>query len=496
MALKKFIKQDYFFPVALILLSLALLAGLAVFAYLGTFSRYSADDYCFSRTLDQSSNILSATKAWYVKTSNRYTTMLLVGVSEWFGRSAIRFLPALAIILWLVTLAWTLFRLAEKLQISSPLISAFTLASLIIFYSILQAPSLYQSLFWRSGMVTYFMPLIAFSYLSGLLMIEGWRQKARPGLMWLALLARVWLGFFLAGGLSETTLAIQGGALGLAILMVWFLTRGEKRERILMLLFVALIASILALIAVFLAPANGLRVKAFGPSAPLVSVLSHSFIFAWDFIRETFRSYPTPTLGSVATALLLGFGPRVENTALLKRRTFLSSLIMIPLIMYILIAFSMAPSYYGQHSYPGARSLMATRAVMVTGLMAFSLLVGMSLRAWIQHLLKERPTFFKAIVGMAMIFLVLGSSYPLYASKQTLIDLPWYRYHAEQWDVRDEYIHQAVAQGATDLVVKQLDTIGKVQEIKGRAKNWVNRCAAGYYGLDTISAPSSDWTAP
>ena len=178
MAFKKFIKQDTFFPVALILLSVALLAGLAVFAYLGTFSRYSADDYCFTRTLDQSSNILSATKAWYVKTSNRYTTMLLVGVSEWFGRAAIRYLPALAIIFWLVTLAWVLFRLAEKLRISYPLVSAFTLACLIVFYSILQAPSLYQSLFWRSGMVTYFTPLIAFSYLSGFLMIEGWRREA------------------------------------------------------------------------------------------------------------------------------------------------------------------------------------------------------------------------------------------------------------------------------------------------------------------------------
>ena len=133
---------------------------------------------------------------------------------------------------------------------------------------------------------------------------------------------------------------------------------------------------------------------------------------------------------------------------------------------------------------------------MVTGLMFFCLLIGMGLRAWVQGLLKERQTFFNAIVGMAMIFLVLGSSYPLYASKQVLVDLPWYRYHAEQWDARDQYIQQAVAQGATDLVVKQLDTIGKVQEIKGRAKNWVNRCAAGFYGLDTISAPSSDWTAP
>jgi len=71
-----------------------------------------------------------------------------------------------------------------------------------------------------------------------------------------------------------------------------------------------------------------------------------------------------------------------------------------------------------------------------------------------------------------------------------------FRRYAEQWDARDAYIRQAVAEGATDLVVVQLDTLGGVQEYKQRARNWVNRCAADYYGLEAIRAPSSDWTAP
>ena len=154
MNLKGALKSNNFLPAALVIFSMALAVGLFVFAYLGIFSRYGADDYCFSRTIFKSDNIIQATSIWYMNTSNRYTTMLLVGISEWFGRSAISFLPMLAILLWLASLGWTLAQLFKRLKFPYPALSGFALAAVIVFFSILQAPNRYQSLYWRSGMVT------------------------------------------------------------------------------------------------------------------------------------------------------------------------------------------------------------------------------------------------------------------------------------------------------------------------------------------------------
>lgn len=464
--------------IGLAFLSTASTVGVVLFAYLGTFSRYGADDYCFSRRLFGYDNILQATLDWYLNTSNRYTTMLLIGISEWFGRSAISYLPALAIGLWLAGLTWLLTLAARKLKLHSPWLAGFALASSIVFFSILQAPNRYQSVFWRSGMVTYFLPLVFLSFLVGLIFSETWRETPLSSTRWRCLLVWLWIGFFFAGGLSETTLAMQGGVFGIAILAVWFVYHGMARPKLLSMLFSGLTASIAALIVIFLAPANALRVEAFGPPPPLTEVFSYSFIFAWDFIRETFRSMPTPSLVSLMTAVFLGMILFTESK-LLAFRWFGVFFICVAVMTYLLVFFSMLPSMYGQHSYPGARSLMATRAVMVFGIFGMGLLAGWYLRSITLNIMPSLLPFF---------VLAVFSIYPLYSVRQAIItQLPRYRTYAEQWDLRDGQIRDAVARGETDLVVIQIDDMDGVLEYK--VDTWVNRCAAEFYGLRTLTAP-------
>lgn len=129
---------------------------------------------------------------------------------------------------------------------------------------------------------------------------------------------------------------------------------------------------------------------------------------------------------------------------------------------------------------------MASRSILISGLIGVGLISGLGLRMWINQLFANQKTFSFALLTALLI--ILSSAYPLYTARQTTTHLlPWYRLHAEQWDARDAQIRQAVAQGVTDLVVIQIDDMDGVLEYK--ENNWVNRCAAEYYGLETLSAP-------
>jgi hypothetical protein len=60
------------------------------------------------------------------------------------------------------------------------------------------------------------------------------------------------------------------------------------------------------------------------------------------------------------------------------------------------------------------------------------------------------------------------------------------------WDQRDRQIRAAVARGEKDVLVLPIDSqyIGGLLEFYPQP-NWVNLCAAQYYGIDVIRATES-----
>lgn len=91
--------------------------------------------------------------------------------------------------------------------------------------------------------------------------------------------------------------------------------------------------------------------------------------------------------------------------------------------------------------------------------------------------------------ALALAFLALAVWYPLRAFERVYAPIPTYQAWAAAWDERDASIRAAMAAGATDLSVVQLESIGDVIEYKGDPLHWVNVCAAQYYGLNSIVAP-------
>jgi len=91
--------------------------ALALYAYLGTFSRYGSDDYCLSAFFVQD-DLFSAMIERYFIASSRYTNILFIGlVDRVFGWYNVAILPALMVALFVLGLYLLLKEVVQGLNL-------------------------------------------------------------------------------------------------------------------------------------------------------------------------------------------------------------------------------------------------------------------------------------------------------------------------------------------------------------------------------------------
>jgi hypothetical protein len=216
-------------------------------------------------------------------------------------------------------------------------------------------------------------------------------------------------------------------------------------------------------------------------------VFGNSFYFSYLFIVGSLKSIPIPSFTSMLLPFLfIWLYQQTDSTPLLRRQksALWMGVIFIPVLVWILIAAGFAPSVYGQ-GYPVERMLFLARTLMIISLTAEGILFGRLLKD-----LRFKPNHTAEQWAVLCLFAVLAVVYPMRAALNVYrYTIPEYRAHAKQWDLRDAYIREAVAAGAKDIEVVQLDSFGGAMEYKGDPGRWVNVCAARFYGLNTIVAP-------
>ncbi len=139
--------------------------ALAVYMYIGLFTRYISDDYCLLVNL-QSGNLLAASWDKYLFSSNRFSNLFVLGFWELLGSNNIAYIPALLIALWVGGLAWLFNELNQLLDLKIKFPVVLLLAELLVVFTFYTTPSLFQSVYWRPGQVTYFTPLVFFALLA------------------------------------------------------------------------------------------------------------------------------------------------------------------------------------------------------------------------------------------------------------------------------------------------------------------------------------------
>ena len=456
----------------------SIITALALYAYLGTFSRYGSDDYCLSAFFRQE-NLLSAMVARYFNASSRYTNIIFIGlVDRLFGWYNVAILPALMLALFVLGMYLLLKEIGELFRWGWSRLMLLFLALLLVYFSITQAPDLYETLYWRAGMTSHFAPVVLIPFLGTFLLRQIRHARNQSPAPWV--LAVCFTTPLLIGGLSEPPTAVMITIIGLAMGAVWWWGDIRYRRSILLILFWSLLGALAALMIMGLAPANSIRMRTAPPG--LVELINRIIEYPLVFIIDTFRTLPTPTLISIVVPGILFYVKYAQASHDISDRTQNRLGIFMILVLalgYLLIAASFAPSAYGQ-SYPAARARFFGRVLMTVALMIDGALLGV-LISQVKFLQAAAFRSFAAVV-----FLIL-SLYPLRTAWRISGEIPAYQQRAAAWDLRESEIYKMKAEGAQDLVVPFLS--GEISQDLGDQTDFrLNRCAAILYEVNSIVA--------
>lgn len=482
---------------ALNLLSLVLAACLGLIAWTGTLSRYWADDYCYAMVINQL-GFIQGPMAWFLSSGNRFSTILAVGVQELFGPEAIRWTAFGVLLVWL--LAWFVF-LRSALRLRWELALAVALTQ--VFFAAISAPDRLQTLFWRMGTLHYTFPLALLLFNLSLAAAAARREKIHWGYA-----AGIFLLAFFAGGFSETYAAMQVGvyALGLAagVVFAWVSGRGSTAEkhpavvkhpaashpshewlpRTLCALIPALLGGLAAMGLELLSPSNALRQASLPPPSSLWQLLYYTIRYTADFTRDTLRGLPIPLAVLALLSALLAYLAfwRVRETALPVKTALLGALAWLAAGLLV-TASAISPSVFAGLQFPVGRALMPAR---------FALLLGAAgAAATAAALLKRLPQAFQSrrIFDIIMAVVLLAAAlYPLRALNSFVPQRREMAAWAARWDARHVQILALRAQGQQDLTVREVEVVNGLEDMGPNPANWVNRCAAGYYNVHTITA--------
>lgn len=458
---------------------LAVLVALGLYAYLGIFSRYTSDDYCLSAFFLQEADFVSTMTERYETSSSRYTNILFIGFADqvfgWYNPAV---LPALMLTVFVLGFFFLFDQIQHLLHLKWKRGSTFYLAALLAYFSVVQAPDLYQTLYWRAGMTSHFAPVALLPFLGAFVIWQIRLADQRTPPAWVN--AACFVTPFVIGGFSEPPTTLLISALVLAIAAVWQWVKTPARRSILLILAWTLAGSLSALIVLALAPANSLRLG--NTESNLFVLVGNIFSSTVQFSIDQVRTLPLPFLFNVAIPALFFYiqyaGPN-ETLSNKTRMQLVSLVLAVLLIGYLLITASFAPSVYGQ-SFPAERARFAGVVLLSCTLMAVGAILGI-LAARSGRMFFQSPVM---QTGAILLFVVL-SLYPLRTAWRVSTDIPLYQQRAAAWDERDAQIRAMKADGIQDLTIRFLSN-DPVQDLGDYREFRLNRCASSLYGVNSI----------
>ena len=533
---------DKLYATILVFTVLALTAGLAAILIIGTTSRYMADDYCYAAIL-RGVFFERQVNAYLHETTfsgNRFSLTLFTGISELFGPSNIRFLPPIAIVVWVAGLYFALRQMpwfSHRNWLSH--LETLAVSEALVLFTMGMAANWVQVYFWRAGMFPYLAPLISGSLLIGLLAKSLRSGKGR--LLWTLL---VFLTAFITGGFSEVAVMVEFAMLVMGLMTV-FLHRKDKKS-IILPAAMALSGCLLALGLILFSPMNQLRMqRSYGEYAGFLDTIVASAEGAVTFYLGTFYRQTLYYAGALFFFGLLGWGISLragwQGPSFKKTILWLGGIL---LMGFLVTVAAMIPGFFAESSYPSDRALVVPRFVSLLMALALGILAGGILsgirKPWISKSLivlvgmcialvdvlwltgmtrgyrppafPEMRIYLKDTLWVGLAILAGGAAFSFILVRWLKIEktasillvplmlpalliggrfaseFPILHQRAILWDGREEQIVESIRAGQTQLVIPAMNSLSGILELSDQSGFWVNNCAAIYYGVDSISA--------
>jgi Family of unknown function (DUF6056) len=385
------------------------------------------------------------------------------------------------------------------------------LAEMTLVCTLATTPSVYQSLYWQTGVLTYVVPIVFATAFMGLLCSVA-ASDQKPTLTFFVIGG---LLTFIAAGFSESFAFLEVVALSLA----FFLSFADDRNSIWgmknrMFLFVGLAGAILGAAVVLGAPGNNFRIAeelsgglGTSPAHTWFSLFKLSIQFGLDSIVNACN----PKRFVMAMACMpsvLAFTVPAEHkmnpttTSIVKESS--KRFVFGTIIGFTLIASSFVPTAYitaylrGTY-YPPGRLFVIPQFVFYCFICLESYWVGMAARSLTLRVPRSsssvrRRTTLLWLLGIASAFsMAVAAS----AARTTWAAAPTVRKFVYAWDAQEDKIRAAKKAGLRTIHVERLPAtsqnkgVGQYFDLRlmdSVSDDWVNRCVADYYGLDSIVA--------
>lgn len=457
-----------------LLLSLAFLSTLGLHAYLGTYSRFIADDYC-SAGMAKRFGILRAVWYWYLNWTGRYSASALDAIFGLLGPAVTPFVPALVLLGWLAVLTWTTgLLLSRKARLGLP--QRLTLALAALFLTLILSPNVPQSLYWGQGMRSVVPPLIlGLVFVDLLVLFSRRRWPAGGAALWLL----VAFGLaFLVGGLNETFTALEVSLLVCALFLALLWRNATSTRGVLAFLAAGVLGAGLALLAVVIAPGNVFR-QAFYPPPPgparIFQIAAPGFA---QFLAASFGPVERISAAIGATALSIFLGLRLPQP---QTRFWIVPAVLTAGLVFSFVCF--LPAAYGLSDVPPDRTLMMPAFLLTLALISGGFLAGSFLDS------RTATGARRAAIEVGLLGLAALACFTavFLADQQLLENRKAYASYAANWDAVNALIVGARNQGRAEVTIQTMPNWADLNEPNDNPKFWLNVCYREYYGIEVLA---------
>jgi hypothetical protein len=443
-------------------------APLVIHVYLGSYSRFIADDFC-SSAVARSQGIFRGSLFWYNNWNGRFSANFLDSLFGYLGPAATPFATGVVVTAWLVALALAVRQLKREAQ-------NWIIAAMVLFAVLYVIPLVGQSLYWGQGMRSVVPPLILGAIYVALIANRS-KSTDRAGLL---LLIAAGLLTFIAVGFAETYFAVQATAIVFAVVIpaVFKIYAPANKRNYFLLLIAGLVGSLAGGLLMFVAPGNKFRQSAFPPPPPIIELLSISL----RGLREFFELVVLAPgkwyiwVGLICCGFIMGlqvFQPR--------RRRDVWSLVWLPVVGFVLLLACWVPMAWGTSLTLAFRTFIIPAYVFVCLVTCWGYIAGQVCRSAFADRIPAVATTLPLIILLAFGIFAAGISREMWRQRSLFIG------YARRWDEREEMIQRAKSQGLPYAVVLRQHNWAALDEIAVDPKiTWLTKCVHDYYGINVI----------